>query len=136
MVRAVWCTLFTIALAGSVVAQDQGVVAKEPGDSIFRTYCANCHGPEGRGDGRIADLLRVRPADLTLLASHNNGKFDPDLVFKIIDGRKTVKGHGGADMPIWGDAFKSSQRNYDEASVKLKIESLVEYLESIQVKKK
>jgi mono/diheme cytochrome c family protein len=132
MVRAVCCTLFMVALTGSVVAQEEG---KEPGDSIFRVYCASCHGSEGKGDGRIADMLRVRPADLTLLAAHNNGKFDPEQVFKIVDGRKEVKGHGGSDMPIWGDAFKSSQRGYDEAAVKQKIDSLVEFLESIQVKK-
>jgi mono/diheme cytochrome c family protein len=131
MVRMVWSILFTLALAGSGVAQE----VKEPGDSIFRLYCASCHGTEGRGDGKIADLLRVRPADLTLLAAHNNDKFDADQVFKIIDGRKFVKGHGGSDMPIWGDAFKNSQRGYDEESVKQRIDSLVEFLGSIQVKR-
>jgi mono/diheme cytochrome c family protein len=134
MLRVLLGALLTIAVASPAVAGDTPE-SKETGESIYRVYCTSCHGTEGKGDGQIADALRIRPADLTLLASHNNGKFDADQVFKIIDGRKTVKGHGGADMPIWGDAFKTSHGGYDEAAVKLKIESLVEYLESIQVKK-
>ena len=33
------------------------------GAAVFATYCEICHGPEGRGDGPIADALPVRPRD-------------------------------------------------------------------------
>jgi mono/diheme cytochrome c family protein len=104
------------------------------GDSLFKTYCATCHGPTAKGDGPLADHLRFRPPDLTLFAKRNGGKFAADKVERIIDGRAPVKGHGGSDMPVWGDAFKGSQEGYDEASVKARIKALAEFLEGLQVK--
>jgi mono/diheme cytochrome c family protein len=104
------------------------------GDSLFKTYCGSCHGTSARGDGPLADSLRFRPADLTRIAKHGGGTFDADKVHRIIDGRKPVKGHGGADMPVWGDAFKRSAEGYSEEAVKARIQSIVAYLESIQVK--
>jgi hypothetical protein len=35
-------------------------------------------------------------------------------------------------MPVWGDVFNRTAGTHDEASVKLRIEQLVRYLESIQ----
>jgi mono/diheme cytochrome c family protein len=102
------------------------------GASLFKTYCASCHGSSAKGDGPLAEQLRVRPADLTLLARKNKGQWDAAKVARMIDGREPVKGHGGADMPVWGDAFKSSRDGYDEESVKEKIHALTEYLESLQ----
>jgi len=102
------------------------------GAALFRTYCTSCHGLSAKGDGPLADHLRFRPPDLTLLAKRNNRKWDGDKVARMIDGRDPVKGHGGPDMPVWGDAFKSSREGYDEESVKAKVRALVEYLESLQ----
>lgn len=53
---------------------------------------------------------------------------------RIIDGRNPVKGHGGLDMPIWGDAFKDRKDGYSEASVKERIKRLTQHLESLQKK--
>lgn len=66
---------------------------------------------------------------------YNKGSFSREDAFRIIDGRKPVKGHGGADMPVWGDAFKTSRTGFSEDAVKLKVDALVDYLESIQAKK-
>jgi len=104
------------------------------GAALFKTYCASCHGPSAKGDGPLADHLRIRPPDLTLFAKRNAGKFATDKVERIIDGRAPVKGHGGSDMPVWGDAFKRSSEGYSEAAVKARIKALVEYLEGLQVK--
>jgi mono/diheme cytochrome c family protein len=133
--RALRGALFVVAVACSAVAEEPASAAKEMGSSIYRLYCSSCHGSEGKGDGPIADGLRIRPPDLTLLAARSNGSFAAEEVFRIIDGRKPVKNHGGADMPVWGDAFKSSREGYSEQAVKQKLESLVEFLESIQAKK-
>lgn len=110
-------------------------VAKDayPGAALFRTYCASCHGPLAKGDGPLAGQLRIRPPDLTLIAGRNKGKWDGGSVARTIDGREPVKGHGGPDMPVWGDVFKSSRDGYDEESVKVKVRQLMEYLESLQV---
>jgi mono/diheme cytochrome c family protein len=133
-------TLLVSAAGGPARAQQpstqtaESVVSGTAGDSVFRSYCGSCHGTSARGDGPLADALRVRPADLTLIARHGGGKFDAEKVYRIIDGRKTVKGHGGTDMPVWGDAFKQSADGYSEEAVKARIQAIVEYLESIQVK--
>jgi len=108
-------------------------VAVVSGSYTFRTYCASCHGIDARGDGPLAESLRFRPPDLTRIAKRNGGEFPADKVVQIVDGRKPVKGHGGTDMPVWGDAFRNSDTGYDEASVKARIRSVVDYLKTIQV---
>jgi mono/diheme cytochrome c family protein len=102
------------------------------GKSVFTTYCASCHGESGRGNGAVAVFLRRRPADLTHIAIRNKGTFPSDRVFAMIDGRQVVKVHGDSQMPVWGDAFAKSATDSDARAVKAKIDSLVEYLESIQ----
>jgi mono/diheme cytochrome c family protein len=140
MTRLTWLVIagslaWSALPAHSVEAVSAGESAVVPGgDSLFKTYCASCHGPSAKGDGPLADHLRFRPPDLTLFAKRNGGKFAADKVERIIDGRAPVKGHGGPDMPIWGDAFKSSHETYDEAAVKARIKAVVEFLEGLQVK--
>ena len=104
------------------------------GSELYKTYCSSCHGPNAKGDGPLADNLRLRPPDLTLIAKRMGGTFVPDKVQRIIDGRNPVKGHGGADMPVWGDAFKSSRDGYSDPAVKARIEALTEHLASVQEK--
>jgi mono/diheme cytochrome c family protein len=118
--------------AGPVWAGDSQVEVS--GQAIFKTYCASCHGPEAKGDGPIAKHLRMAPPDLTRLAQSNHGKFEADKVHRIIDGRDPVKGHGGPDMPVWGDAFRQSHEGYSEEKVRARIAALVDYLESMQSK--
>jgi mono/diheme cytochrome c family protein len=101
--------------------------------ATYMTYCAVCHGSDGRGNGMLAERLRVEPPDLTLLARRNKGTYPKELVSRIIDGREPVKGHGGPDMPVWGDAFKDSGEGFSEKKVRERIEGLVEFLKSIQV---
>lgn len=114
-------------------AQEQGNHAAL-GGYLFKTYCATCHGTAGRGDGPLADSMRRRPTNLTELAKNNKGTFDRTLVFNIIDGRNKIPGHGGPDMPVWGDAFMRTSETTDEASVKHRIQALVDYLETIQAR--
>src|SRR4051812_21781721 len=78
------------------------------GGEIFRTYCASCHGTAARGDGPLASSMKRKPANLTEIARRNGGEFPSEMVFKTIDGRQPMRGHGGADMPVWGDAFSKS----------------------------
>lgn len=69
------------------------------GAGLYRTYCAACHGPEGRGDGPVAEVLHDRPPDLTKIAA-TEGWFPDALVQMIIDGRYAAHGHRA--MPVWG----------------------------------
>jgi nucleotide-binding universal stress UspA family protein len=104
------------------------------GGEVFRTYCATCHGTSGRGDGPLASSMNRKPANLTEIAKRNCGQFPTELVFKTIDGRQPVRGHGGPDMPVWGDAFAKSREAGDADRVKAVIQSLVDYLEGIQLR--
>lgn len=118
------------ALVPAASAQDSGYV----GSDLYRMYCASCHGANGKGDGPIASSLRYAPPDLTTYRKRAEGKWDPDEMRRIIDGREPVKGHGGADMPVWGDAFKQSRDGFSEEKVKARIDALSSYLEEMQVK--
>lgn len=124
-------TAGVLLLAADARAQAPSAVT---GDYLFRTYCAACHGASARGDGPLADSMRRRPADLTQLAQRNKGVFAADQVQQIIDGRQPVKGHGGPDMPVWGDVFARSEGGADPNVVQARIKALVMYLQGIQAK--
>jgi mono/diheme cytochrome c family protein len=100
------------------------------GKHLFRSFCASCHGQGAQGDGSIADMLRVRPANLTHLAAENGGVFPFQRSLAVIDGRQVVQGHGTAEMPAWGDAF--AEISESEAQVQEKISQLVHFIWSIQ----
>jgi mono/diheme cytochrome c family protein len=124
--------LTVCAFAAWAVAQEAGQ-PRVAGSTVYKTYCAVCHGSSGTGDGPLSASLRIKPPDLTQLARKNEGKFPKELVLRIVDGRNPVKGHGGQDMPVWGDAFKQSREGYSEAVVKEKVEAVVEHVQTLQV---
>lgn len=101
------------------------------GATLYRTYCAVCHGPDARGRGPLASSLRVAPSDLTQLARRSGGTFPRLAVTRSIDGRDTVRGHGSGDMPVWGDAFERSAAAGPDA-VRARIEALVSHLAGVQ----
>jgi mono/diheme cytochrome c family protein len=109
-----------------------GVVKTVPGITLYRSYCASCHGESGKGDGPVAPHLRVRPTDLTKFTVQNKGTFPAEKIARTIDGRDVVRPHGRSDMPVWGDALMKSADGGDEELVKLRIRELVRYIESIQ----
>ena len=130
-------TLGVGVLIGSAAAGEQAKQAPVYGVSgayTYRTYCASCHGTGGKGDGPLADSLRFHPPDLTLLAQRNGGEYPAEKIHRIVDGRSPLKGHGGPDMPVWGDAFRNAETGYDDEQVKEKIRSVVDYLKTIQAK--
>jgi len=104
------------------------------GSEVYRTYCATCHGSSGRGDGPLAASMNRKPANLVEIAKRNGGVFPAEMVFKTIDGRTPVRGHGGPDMPVWGEAFQKSREAGDQERVNSVIKSLVDYIDSIQLR--
>jgi hypothetical protein len=77
-----------------------------------------CHGVDGHGDGRLAQALKTRPADLTRIAKANQGEFPTKKVADIIDGRAIVAMHGPREMPVWATVTASilSQMSLPPAS--------------------
>ena len=121
-------------------------VASSKGIDLYRGFCLQCHGPEGKGNGPLAKGLRTPPADLTRIAQRNGGKFPRVAVGRFIMGDRpgsttrldedwnpTVYRKGVADdMPFWRYHFGSL---YPDDSVNpIRFESLAAYVESIQAK--
>jgi len=122
------------ALPGVGLAQEEVVLTK--GQREYHAYCATCHGAQGKGDGPLSTILTVVPADLTQLRKKNDGEFPFWRVYKIIDGRDMVRGHGARNMPVWGAHFLMEEGGgyLDEDRVIGRILALVYYLQSIQEK--
>lgn len=137
-IRALRLTFLIASFASAFFAFPSAADDVDPvaaGRSLFRIYCATCHGAGAKGDGTTAAYLTVKPADLTKISRSNGGEFPADEVRKIIDGREVVRGHGEREMPLWGLAFQDWAVDRDqEQEVRDRIDKLVRYLESIQKK--
>jgi mono/diheme cytochrome c family protein len=134
------CLSLTLGVA-LLAAQNKGKTP-QPGDRLIRSlegrdlyasYCASCHGESGRGDGPIANELKHKPADLTALAASHGGVFPKDEIRRFIAGDKLVGSHGSREMPVWGPIF--SQVEMDTDYGKIRLENLVNYIQSLQAKR-
>jgi mono/diheme cytochrome c family protein len=143
MTRHVLVALVGLTLsAGAAGAQTPKPAAQPPkiekapiqqtkaGDAgtMYTTYCAVCHGKEGKGDGPAAKALTKTPADLTKLSARNGGTFPGVKVRRYIEGLDDVAAHGTRDMPMWGDLFRSLNRD----TAQIRVEALAEYLQAMQ----
>jgi len=127
--------MLTVALISAPPASAQKATT---GADEFRNSCAVCHGEYGRGDGPLANVLTVKPGDLTQLSKRNGGVFPIEKVSETIDGRKQIAGHGTRAMPVWGTRYEAEVgRRYgpfsSELAIKTRIYVLMRYLQSIQV---
>ena len=117
-------------------AQEDEIIAS--GKGKYEKYCASCHGPAGKGNGNMAPLLVFKPADLTQLRKKEKGEFPFWRVYRAIDGREMVRGHGSREMPLWGFVFQveegATAASAQEDIVRGRIWQLVYFLESIQEK--
>ena len=98
------------------------------GRHTYEIYCSNCHGDEARGDGPLADLLRIVTPDLTRLSQRNGGEFPAKHVRSRIDGTEEVQAHGRRMMPVWGQKLRSDRGETSGNQVP----EIITYLESIQ----
>jgi len=117
--------------AGQGKQEDIPVTFSLSGAEMYKTWCASCHGAQGKGDDPAAAALKRTPADLTQLAKKNRGRFPTEIVRTYIDGSRVVAAHGSREMPVWGTFFL---RLGDEKTVTYRIVTLGSYVESIQVK--
>jgi mono/diheme cytochrome c family protein len=140
--------LFTVALALGCTAPapaepattaDDGAGGADPvlaelGEPVFRSYCASCHGLDGRGNGPAARALNAPPANLRRIAARRGGDFPDAEIGMKIDGRFEIGAHGTREMPIWGTAFGADipEAEIAESVTRGRLAVLVEYLKSIQ----
>ena len=123
------------ALAASALpalAQDA-----EKGAQLYRAHCATCHGIEASGNGPMAGVLVIKPADLTALSAGNGDVFPTGRVAARIDGRDPLVSHG-SPMPVFGRFFEGRDvtvKTPDGQPVMTSrpVADLLAYLETLQV---
>jgi len=134
------------AVSTFVVAQDSATqtaptvkhvpISNTPSNSgkeMFDSYCAVCHGKDGKGNGPAASAMKTAPSDLTLLAQKDGGKYPASHVAAVIKGQAMTPSHGSQDMPVWGPLFSSISQGH-ESQVQQRISNLVTYIEGLQAK--
>jgi mono/diheme cytochrome c family protein len=136
-----------IVCACTVAAQDQmqGQPAKTvkhvpiqstspvSGKEMYTSYCAVCHGTDGKGGGPAASALKVPPTDLTLLSKNNGGKYPALKVTSAIHGEGGLPAHGSKEMPVWGALFFNMSGGH-EGEVQQRVANLTKYIEGLQAK--
>ena len=127
-------------LVGSTFFAAVGVNA-EPSEWMKADYmnsCASCHGVDGTGNGPMADQLKGKPTDLTVLAKDNGGTLPYQKVYQTIDGtwnQGNLRAHGSDEMPIWGDVFRrEAGGEHVYMQTKGKIMAIIQYIDSLQKK--
>lgn len=88
------------------------------GRTIYERHCADCHGAEGRGDGRQAITLSPRPGNL--ISAQTSAKSDQELL-KII-----AKGKPRTAMAGWEERLSPEE----QAAVLAYIRSMVKFTRS------
>jgi mono/diheme cytochrome c family protein len=138
---AVIVALTIIAMAQQPEPSQEKVIKHIPvkqtsaasGQEMFTSYCAACHGADGKGAGPAASALKVVPTDLSGLASKNGGKYPSLHVSSVLRGEAETPAHGSKDMPVWGPLFRHLSQGHD-AEVQQRIANLNQYVESLQKK--
>ncbi len=107
------------------------------GAVLYAEYCAACHGEDGRGDGPGAATLRPQPADLTLLAARNDGRFPMLAVMGKVYGYSRGEGGGGGPMPEFGPLLEGETVLYDAGDgiptpTPVQLIELAEHVRSLQ----
>ena len=114
------------------------IVQSDPssGKQMYTDYCASCHGQDGKGNGPAAAALKAPPANLTLLAKSNGGRYPAEHVTAILSFGVEKKAHGNKEMPVWGPLFQSLDwsSSTKEIEAKQRINRLNGYIESMQAK--
>lgn len=124
-----------LSISACVSTPKRRELSELPAVEMYEQLCASCHGPQGRGDGPVASLIKTGVPDLTRLAQRDGGEFPAEDVRRTIDGRYQRPAHGPRDMPVWGWEFYNSTVTNDpveRARVDATIGKLVDYLRSIQ----
>lgn len=103
------------------------------GPEMYASYCAVCHGVDGKGTGPAVEALKVRPPDLTSLAKKNGGRYPSGHVTTAIRGDLRLAAHGTKEMPVWGDLFWGMSEGH-ASEVQMRVTNLNKYIESLQAK--
>lgn len=138
MHRSFLVTAF-FGIAASITLADQagkviipaGRTAANDGQQMYVSYCAPCHGTNGKGNGPVGTAMRPQPTDLTQLMRKHNGKYPDTHVVSVLQFGTETPAHGTAAMPVWGPILGNMNRS-NLQDKQLRISNLAHYLETIQ----
>ncbi len=141
--QLVWISVVVMffAVLASAADQPKPIIKTVPvkstspssGPEMYKTYCAVCHGQEGKGNGPAAEALKIPPSDLSLLSKNNGGKYPDMKVVSTIRGDANLPAHGTRDMPVWGQLFWGLSHGH-EGEVQQRTANLTKYIETLQAK--
>ncbi len=80
--------LAVLIVASSTTA---GAADADAGQKVFTSKCAACHGPDGKGNQKMAAMLKVTIPDLGQVAPNMT---DSDLAKFIAEGKKPMPAFG------------------------------------------
>jgi mono/diheme cytochrome c family protein len=137
-----------LAVASTLAIADDPVGPDAKAD--YASYCASCHGIDGTGNGPLAESLKIKPTDLTVISKKNQGHFPYTMLRKTIEGTELglARAHGPRDMPVWSPVFRQEPEAVIPGGVsaaygagltqcihlaaRARIMNIVDYIESIQ----
>ena len=103
------------------------------GEEMYATYCAVCHGRDGRGGRATASKFGSAASDLTKLASKNQGRFPYAVVKDAIRGDYHRAVYRNGEMPPWEFLFRYVGSG-SKLEVDIRINRLTEYIRTLQEK--
>jgi mono/diheme cytochrome c family protein len=123
-----------LASCTAVGAETLAEISVPSGQELFAEHCAQCHGEGGKGDGPMAAMLKVAPADLTAISARAGGTFPAPRVADTIRYGGSIAAHGSRVMPIWGQVFndEGGRGKGGNAYSRRAVIELLHYLETIQ----
>ncbi len=142
MLKPLLLTVLAAAVAVSVGYADQSSskivipvnkTSPTSGQQMFTSYCAPCHGVDGKGHGPAAAALKTQPTDLTGLLKNNHGKFPDTHIVSVLQFGSDVPAHGSVEMPVWGPIL-GHMNSTNVQDKQLRIANLSRYLQSIQAR--
>lgn len=92
-------TVLALMLPISAQAVDKKEASPYIGKHLYRSFCAVCHGRDGKTKGPLAEKMQISPPDLT------SGKYQKKNVDELTE---IISGYGrkeGSEMPSWSTAL-------------------------------
>jgi cytochrome c6 len=88
--------LLMLALSAQVSAAPAApAAAANPGQAIFAKKCVACHGKDGKGNAKMATMLKAKPEDVDLSGDAHQKKSDADLLKVLSDGKNKMPAFKG-----------------------------------------
>ena len=100
------------------------------GAQMYQSYCASCHGTQGKGNGPAVEFLKTPPPDLTRLSLINGGEYPKARVLAKLRRSPHSGSEASLTMPDWDRLFRSLHSG--QSQVNLREYNLTTYIQSLQ----